>query len=111
MTHLARNARRAATRLDRADGSFPIDFESFGGGSRRFHHLDRDSDGQITEAEFVASLADAVREVRRFDLNQDGALTAAELWDAPTRVQRFDLDGDGVLYAWEFSQMMARSKW
>lgn len=111
LTALARNARRAASQLDRGDGAFPISFDDFSGGRRRFHFLDRDGDGQITEAEFVASLADAVREVRRFDLDQDGALTAAELWDAPTRLQRFDLDGDGVLYAWEVSQMMARAKW
>lgn len=108
LRELSGNAQRAAHQW--GDG-FPITADAFKGDRRRFHFLDRNDDGEISESEYVASLSDAIREVRRFDLNHDGALTAAELWDAPTRLQRFDLDGDGVLYAWEVSRSMARAQW
>jgi len=52
-----------------------------------------------------------VRELRRFDVDHDGALTDAELWDGPTRFAAADLDGDRLVYAWEVARLMGRAKW
>ncbi len=111
LRELSVNARAAAVHLDSADSEFPIASDDFEGGARRFAFLDRDGDGFVSEAEFISTLTDAIRELRRFDLDHNGALTEAELWDAPTRFAASDQDGDGLVYAWEVSALMARAKW
>lgn len=64
----------------------------------------------MSEAEFVSIQTDAVRELRRFDLDHNGALTEAEMWDAPTRFAAPDQDGDRLVYAWEVASLMGRAK-
>lgn len=108
---LSANARVAAGHLDSSDGAFPIDRADFSGGGRRFAVLDRDGDEVVTESEYVANLTEAIQQLRRFDLDANGALTAAEWWDAPTRFAAADLDQDGLLYAWEVSNLMVRARW
>lgn len=111
LLELSTNARAAAARLDSTDAAFPIALDEFKGMTRRFRFLDRNADGLVSETEFISTLTEAVKQLRRFDLDHNGALTAAELWDAPTRFAASDLDGDGLVYAWEVSDLMARAKW
>jgi len=111
LRELSDTARAAAEHLDSDDAEFPIALGAFDGAPHRFRFLDRDDDGLVSEPEFVASLSEAVKELRRFDLDHNGALTEAELWDAPTRLAAADQDGDGLPYAREVTSLMARSKW
>jgi len=111
LQELGANARAAAARLDGADAQFPIEEADFKDGPRRFAYLDRDGDGLVSEAEYLSTQTAAVKQLRRFDLDHNGALTESELWDAPTRFAAADLDGDNLLYAWEVSRLMARAKW
>ena len=105
---LAEVARQAAT--DMTGAGFPIRQEALWD-KQRFSFLDSNHDGLVTEGEYVAALASSVRQVRRFDLDQDGGLTHAELWDAPTRFARLDLDGDALVYAWEVLDSQTKGKW
>ena len=111
LLELMDNARAHAKRFDAADGVFPIGRHDYVGSGQQFSFLDRDADGLVTEGEYVSSLAQAVKQLRRFDLDYDGALTVAEMWDAPTRFSATDLDGDSLVYAWEVLSRMERGKW
>lgn len=93
------------------DGSFPILRDSFDGDARFFSAMDLDADGALSEREFVAFHVDAIKQVRRFDQNHDGAVTVAELGALQTRYDFLDVDHDGLIWAWEVSIMRGRGKW
>ncbi len=105
---LAKVARQAA--IDRTGAEFPIRQEALWD-KQRFSFLDSNHNGLVSEGEYVAALANSVRQVRRFDLDQNGGLSHAELWDAPTRFAQLDLDGDALVYAWEVLDSQTKGKW
>lgn len=93
------------------DGSFPILREAFTGDGRQFTAMDVDSDGALSEREFIAFHVDSIKQVRRFDQNRDGAVTLAEFGVLASRFDFLDVDHDGQLWAWEISIMRGRGRW
>ncbi|MBL8937838.1 MAG: hypothetical protein JNM69_24965 [Archangium sp.] len=93
------------------DGTYPILKPDFRGEGRLFRAMDADSDGALTEREFLAFEADSIRQLRRYDQNADGALSKAEFGHLDSRFDFLDEDHDGELYAWEITLMRGRGKW
>ena len=75
----------------------------------QFRQVDTDTDGQVSQDEFVAARADQIlRNFDRLDTDRDGFLTAEEMYWKPVRLDReprvrpqvallarFDTNGDG----------------
>ena len=93
------------------DGSFPIEKREFEGPEQEFSYVDRDRDGATSEQEYIQFIQEARAQRERFDVNQDGELSASELGINSERFKRMDNDGDGSIALWEIRRAMYKGIW
>lgn len=112
-----RNGRRGAYLFERldADDSGTISLDEFVGGSdRRFSRFDADGDGEVTEAEVDAFIAERVERLKRrilsrLDADGNGSVSRAEFDETrKARFARADANSDGEIDQGEARQAFKR---